>query len=185
MEFLTHEFQNDNNQKLKTVFLIGFMTAGKTREGKRLAKLLNRKFIDLDRKIETAENKTVSEIFNEKGEEYFRETETRILKSLNLNENYIVSCGGGTPCFHENMNWMLQHGTVVWLKIAVETVMKRLTESKKERPLLKNLDGEKMKYFITEKIKQREQFYSLAQIQIDTENISIENLKVEIEKYSG
>ncbi len=181
MVFLTHAFQKDNDQKLKTVFLIGFMTAGKTREGKRLAKLLNREFVDIDRKIEGAENKTVTEIFGEKGEEYFRETESRILKSLNLNKNYIVSCGGGTPCIHDNMNWMLQSGIVVWLKISPVTVMKRIAESKKERPLLKNRKGEELQKFIIDKMKEREPFYSLARIQIDTENISIEDLARQLE----
>ncbi len=96
-------------------------------------------------------------------------------------ENMIVSCGGGTPCFYNNINWMLQNGIVVWLKISPETVLKRIAESKKERPLLKNLEGEKLHNFITGKIKQREPFYSLANIQIDTETISIEKLKSELE----
>ena len=79
---------------------------------------------------------------------------------------------------------MIQNGIVVWLKISPVTVIKRIAESKKERPLLKNLKGEELQKFITDKMKEREPFYSLAQIQIDTENISIENLKVELEKYS-
>lgn len=167
---------------MSTIFIIGFMTAGKTREGKRLAKLTNRKFIDLDKRIEETENQTVTEIFNAKGEGYFRKAESKTLRSLNLNENLIVSCGGGTPCYHDNMLWMLQHGKVVWLKISMVTVLKRIAASKKERPLLKNLEGEELQKFISEKLKQREPFYSLAQIQIDTETISIENLKSELEK---
>ncbi|MEI7801415.1 MAG: shikimate kinase [Bacteroidota bacterium] len=165
---------------MSAIFIVGFMTAGKTREGKRLAKLINRKFIDLDRRIEETENQTETEIFNTKGEEYFRKAESKTLRSLNLNENLIVSCGGGTPCYHDNMLWMLQHGTVVWLKISAVTVLERIAASKKERPLLKNLEGEELQSFITEKLKQREPFYSLAQIQVDTETISIEKLAKEI-----
>lgn len=167
---------------MSVIFIIGFMTAGKTREGKRLAKLMNMKFIDLDRLIVEKEKKAIAEIFSEKGEEYFREVESMALQSLNTNENLIVSCGGGTPCFHENMSWMLQHGTVVWLKISPVTVLQRIATSKKERPLLKNLAGVKLQNFIEEKLYQREPFYSLAQIQVDTETISIEKLKSVLEK---
>ncbi len=163
------------------VFIVGFMTAGKTREGKRLAKLMNMKFIDLDRMIEEHEKKTVAEIFSEKGESYFRDAEKNCLHELNLG-NTIVSTGGGTPCFHDNMKWMMQKGICIWLKISVDTVMKRISESKKERPLLKNLAGEELRNFIESKMNEREKFYSLAQIHIHSENISIEKLKEEIEK---
>lgn len=156
------------------------MTAGKTSEGKRLAKQMNRKFIDLDRLIEEKEKKTVKEIFSENGEEYFREIERKALQSLNINEKFIVSCGGGTPCFHNNMNWMIKNGIVVWLKISVDTVLKRLSETKKVRPLLKNLQGEELKKFIIKKMKERELFYSQAQIQVDSESISIEKLKLKL-----
>ena len=156
------------------------MTAGKTREGKRLAKLMNRKFIDLDRLIEEKEKKTIAEIFSKNGEKYFREIESKTLQSLKTNENVIVSCGGGTPCYHNNIKWMLQNGIVVWLKISTDTVLKRLKETKKERPLLKNLEGEELKNFINNKMKERESFYSKAQIQVDTENISIEKLAAQL-----
>lgn len=154
MEFSIQELHGNDREKfsfnfqlslftliMSVVFIIGFMTAGKTREGKRLAKLMNRKFIDLDSLIEEREKKSVAEIFLEKGEEYFRLSESKTLQSLNANENSIVSCGGGTPCYQNNMNWMLQNGFIVWLKISVDTVVKRLSETKKERPLIKNIKG--------------------------------------------
>lgn len=197
MEFSIQELPENNEQNIlftfhfslfifllmkQTIFIIGFMTAGKTREGKRLAKMMNRKFIDLDRLIEEREKKSVAEIFSEKGEKYFRLIESKTLQSLNTSENKIVSCGGGTPCYYNNMNWMLQNGIVVWLNISVDTIVKRLSETKKERPLIKNLEGVELKNFINLKMKEREAFYSKAQIKIDTENISIEKLKDELEK---
>ncbi len=166
--------------KMSVVFIIGFMTAGKTSEGKRLAKLMNRKFIDLDRLIEEKEKKTVAELFSEKGEEYFREIESKTLQSINIKDNCIVSCGGGSPCYHNNINWIKENGIAVWLKISVDTVLKRLSETKKVRPLLKNLTGEELKNFINKKMKEREPFYSQAQIQVDTENISIEKLMLKL-----
>ncbi len=170
---------------MKTIFIIGFMTAGKSREGKRLAKLMKMKFIDLDRVIEANEKRTVSEIFTEKGEEYFRAKEGGALRAINTNENCIVSCGGGTPCFFDNMNWMLKQGIVVWLKISTEEILKRVGESKKKRPLLNNLNGVKLINFIQEKYNEREVFYSKAPIQINTENISIENLMQMILSYKN
>ena len=110
---------------MSVVFIIGFMTAGKTSEGKRLAKLMNRKFIDLDRLIEEKEKKTVAELFSEKGEEYFREIESKTLQSINIKDNCIVSCGGGSPCYHNNINWIKENGIAVWLKISVDTVLKK------------------------------------------------------------
>ncbi len=165
---------------MSLVFIIGFMTAGKTREGKRLAKMMNKKFIDLDRIIEEQEKKSVAQVFVEKGEEYFRKIESNALKSINTNGNIIVSCGGGTPCFYQNMDWMMENGIVIWLRVSAETVFKRVSESKKQRPLLKNLEGEELAIFINHKMKERETFYSQAKIQMNTENISIKKLAEKI-----
>lgn len=167
---------------MSLVFIIGFMTAGKTREGKRLAKLMNKKFIDLDRYIEEREKKTVVQIFNEKGEENFRKIESEVLKSIDANENLIVSCGGGTPCFHRNMNWMNDNGIVIWLKVSTKTVLKRVAESKKQRPLLKTLEGNDLVNFINQKMIEREPFYSQAHIQMNTEHLSLEKLVEEINR---
>ena len=167
---------------MSTVFLIGFMTAGKTKTGKQLAKLLKRPFIDLDRVIEEKEKKSISEIFCERGENDFRKLEADTLLALDLSLNAVVATGGGTPCFHDNMNWMNENGISVWLQISVDAVMKRIAESKKPRPLLANLQGDELKKFVKAKMTEREKFYSQAHIQLSTEGVSLQHLKELIEE---
>src|SRR5437773_11285939 len=99
----------------KFIFLMGFMGSGKTFFGKQLAQLLNYEFIDLDELIGKNEGATIAEIFFSKGEAYFRSKESSLLKSLSQNENAVIATGGGTPCFHDNMKWMNEHGITVYL----------------------------------------------------------------------
>ena len=101
---------------MKSIIIIGYMGAGKTTVGKALAKELGVMFYDLDWYIETRMHKTVKEIFDEKGEEGFRFIEHNMLHEVAEFENVVVSCGGGTPCFFDNMDYMNQLGTTVYLK---------------------------------------------------------------------
>src|SRR5436853_6290275 len=100
-------------QLMSKVFLIGFMGSGKTFLGKQLAQLLNYEFIDLDEWIEQREKKSIAEIFSEDGEEYFRKKESQQLKLLAEKNNAVIATGGGTPCFHDNMKWMNDHGFTI------------------------------------------------------------------------
>src|SRR5574339_546695 len=96
------------------IFLIGFMGSGKTHWGKQLAERLKLPFFDLDEVVMQSEKKTVPEIFNTNGEEYFRLKEKEMLERLvDENESMVVSCGGGTPCFFNNIEFMKKYGTVV------------------------------------------------------------------------
>ena len=119
------------------IILIGYMGAGKTTIGKALSKELGIIFYDLDWYIESRMRKSVSQIFAERGEEGFRKIEYNMLHEVAEFENVIISCGGGTPCFFDNMDYLNQQGQVVYLKADPEVLYKHLLMAKVERPLLK------------------------------------------------
>lgn len=148
---------------MKSIIIIGYMGAGKTTVGKALAKELGVMFYDLDWYIETRMHKTVKEIFDEKGEEGFRIIEHNMLHEVAEFENVVVSCGGGTPCFFDNMDYMNQLGTTVYLKATPETLHAHLQMGKGVRPLLLNKTPEEVETFIKEQLKRREPFYLKAQ----------------------
>src|SRR3954463_10365891 len=104
-----------NQLNLRPVFLIGLMGSGKTFWAHKLSAILNIPAFDLDTEIEKAESKTIAEIFVEKGEAYFRKKENEILKNFSDNKNFILSTGGGTPCFHDNIDWMNVQGITIWI----------------------------------------------------------------------
>src|SRR5664279_2309648 len=129
--------------KNQTIYIIGFMGSGKTTIGKKLASVLGWSFIDLDKEIEKHEGKTISVIFSEKGEDYFREVESHLIRNLKSGTDTIISTGGGTPCYSNNMDIMLKSGLTIYLKLTPSQLRNRLSESKGDRPLIKDLDQEK------------------------------------------
>ena len=124
-------------------------------------------FYDLDWYIESRMRKTVSQIFAEKGEEGFRKIEYNLLHEVAEFEDVIISCGGGTPCFFDNMDYLNQQGDVVYLKATPETLYKHLLMAKVERPLLKDKTPEELIVYITEHLKEREPFYGKARHILD------------------
>ena len=149
------------------IILIGYMGAGKTTIGKALAKELNVPFYDLDWYITSRMRKTVAQIFEERGEEGFREIEKNMLHETAEIEDVIISCGGGTPCFFDNIDYMNQQAPVVYLKVEPETLYMHLKMSKKHRPLLRGKSQEELITFIREQLKQREPFYTKARYTLD------------------
>lgn len=160
----------------RLIYIIGFMGSGKTTAGKKLASLLGWSFIDLDIKIEEDEGKTIPEIFSENGEEYFRIAESRLLKRLDLEKDTVISTGGGTPCYSNNMNLMLGQGLTIYLKLTPLQLRSRLSESKGDRPLIKDMDHEELLYFISEKLSVRENFYNRSAITVDGIDLDINSL---------
>ena len=152
---------------MKRIILIGYMGSGKTTVGKALSKETGMMFYDLDWYIESRMRKTVSQIFAEKGEEGFRKIEYNMLHEVAEFENVIISCGGGTPCFFDNMDYMNQQGDVIYLKATPETLYKHLLMAKVERPLLKDKTPEELIAYITEHLKEREPFYEKAHHTLD------------------
>ena len=152
---------------MKRIILIGYMGAGKTTIGKALSKELGIIFYDLDWYIESRMRKTVSQIFAERGEEGFRKIEHSMLHEVAEFENVIISCGGGTPCFFDNMDYLNEQGQVVYLKASPEVLYKHLLMAKVERPLLKGKSHEELIAFIKEQLEKREPFYSKARYTLD------------------
>ena len=138
------------------------MGAGKTTVGKALGKALGVTFYDLDWYIETRMRKTVKQIFDEQGEEGFRKMEHNMLHEVAEFENVVISCGGGTPCFYDNMDYLNQQGDTVYLKASPEVLYKHLKMAKGVRPLLLNKTPEEVQVYIREELNRREQFYSKA-----------------------
>ena len=152
---------------MRRIILIGYMGSGKTTVGKALSKETGMMFYDLDWYIESRMRKTVSQIFAEKGEEGFRKIEYNLLHEVAEFEDVIISCGGGTPCFFDNMDYLNQQGDVVYLKATPETLYKHLLMAKVERPLLKDKTPEELIAYITEHLKEREPFYGKARYILD------------------
>ena len=152
---------------MRRIILIGYMGSGKTTVGKALSKETGMMFYDLDWYIESRMRKTVSQIFAERGEEGFRKIEYNMLHEVAEFEDVIISCGGGTPCFFDNMDYLNQQGDVVYLKATPETLYKHLLMAKVERPLLKDKTPEELIAYITEHLKEREPFYGKARHILD------------------
>ncbi|MVN21487.1 shikimate kinase [Mucilaginibacter arboris] len=160
---------------MSLTFLIGFMGSGKTTHGRKLANFLDVDFIDLDEVFEQ-QNGTISNYFTVFGEEKFRQTESDLLKNTVYPENAIVSTGGGLPVFFDNLNWMKQHGTVIYLQVPPGVIAARLSNAKNERPLLQHKTGNELLQFITERLAEREPIYLKAQIIADGVGITARKL---------
>ena len=153
------------------IFLIGFMGSGKTHWGKQLAAQLKIPYYDLDDVISSKEKKSVSQIFAESGEESFRLKEREVLESLiDENETMVLSCGGGTPCFFNNIETMKKYGVVVWLNTHVEVLLQRLKNEKAVRPLIKNVPDGNMRSYIVRKLNERRIYYEQADVMVDNED---------------
>lgn len=164
------------------------MGAGKTTVGKDLAKQLGLTFYDLDWYIENRMRKKVPDIFAERGEEGFRTIERNMLHEVAEFEDVVISCGGGTPCFFDNMDYLNQQGDVVYLRATPETLFQHLKMGKGIRPLLQGKSDEELIVFIREQLQKREEFYMKANhivevspmVSLDKVNITIEDVKKEL-----
>lgn len=165
------------------IFLIGMMGSGKSHWLKQLAKWNKSVGYDLDALIEMNEEKTISEIFNEDGEAYFRKAEAKILKWFKEKKKYVVATGGGTACFQENMDFMKKEGVVIWLDESVEVLVKRLVGSKSNRPLISDLSDQELANFLEQKLVERHPYYKQAHYRLSSDQISESSLKKLIQKH--
>ncbi|HZJ80040.1 MAG TPA: shikimate kinase [Dysgonamonadaceae bacterium] len=156
---------------MKRVFLVGYMGVGKTTIGKLLSKELGVQFIDLDKYIESRYRKTVPDIFAEKGEEKFRMIEREMLREVATFQDVLISTGGGTPCFFDNMDLMNQHGVTVYIKASAKQLVSRLLASKGVRPIIQGKSPEELKDFVTTHLAEREEYYSKAKLTYQTEQL--------------
>jgi len=168
---------------MKRIILIGYMGAGKTTVGKSLAKELGLSFYDLDWYIESRMRKTVPQLFAERGEDGFRKIEHNMLHEVAEFEDVVLSCGGGTPCFFDNMDYLNQQGQVVYLKADPEVLYKHLQMGKVERPLLKGKTPEELITFIRQQLEERELFYTKAKYTLDVSLMdNYEKIKITVAK---
>jgi shikimate kinase len=158
------------------IYLIGFMGSGKSTIGKHLAKKLNHEFIDFDELIEEQSGKKISEIFKDEGQQGFRNIETEILKSISTFKDTVVSTGGGTPCFYDNMQLMNETGITVYIRMSAGSLFHRLAQSKIKRPLIAGLTDLKLMDFIMDVLPEREQFYMQAHHVVKGENLKAEKI---------
>lgn len=147
---------------MNPIFLIGYMGCGKTTLGRALGRRTGLHFIDLDNYIENRFHTTIAELFASRGEEGFRRLEHAMLEEVAAFEDTIVACGGGTPCFHGNMELMNAGGTTVWLDTPRERILERLQRNRSRRPLLAGKSDSELRDFINSAMDSREPFYSQA-----------------------
>jgi len=154
------------------IVLLGYMASGKSSIGKKLSKRLKMNFIDLDDYIIAKEKATIAEIFKQKGEVYFRNIENKYLKEiLAKKDNFILSLGGGTPCYANNMELIKEKATIsIYLQGNVSTMVKRLINKKAKRPIIASLGDDKIPEFVAKHLFERRFFYEQAKmtIKIDT-----------------
>lgn len=147
---------------MKSIILIGYMGAGKTTIGHALAKELGVQFYDLDWYIEMRFHRTVAQIFEERGEDAFREMERNMLHEVAEFENVVISCGGGTPCFFDNMEYMNSRCDTVYLKAEASVLASHLKMGRVVRPLIQGKSEEELRAYIEDMLSQREPFYKKA-----------------------
>ena len=149
------------------IFLVGFMGAGKSVVGRRLAKSLNLSFYDLDEEIESHYKMSVSAIFQKYDEACFRKLETSVLESFSNKDNFVLSCGGGTPCFSENMAFMNSIGTTIYIKLPADELLEWISNSYHKRPLTEGKSDEELASYVNATHKAREPFYAKSKITVD------------------
>lgn len=164
------------------IFLVGFMGAGKSFLGKIWGEIYSIPFYDLDELIEEDERITVENIFATFGEDYFREREAAVLRNTDRFEKCIIACGGGTPCYFDNMHWMNKSGVTVFINESEINIFNHLKDDKKIRPLIMEKDEKQLQQFISNKLQERSPFYNESQIILQSHHLNKSGFAI-IENY--
>jgi shikimate kinase len=167
------------------IALIGFMGSGKTYLGKKIASEYGFNSLDLDTLIEQKAEMSIAEIFNAFDEKIFREIEKEILQKTLHQNNFVLSCGGGTPCFYDNIDLLIQHSVCIYLKTPNEVIFNRLKAQNFRRPSIQKMNDDELRYFIESKMQERLPYYQKAQITIDSLNFDMKVLKENIDLYNN
>ncbi len=167
----------------KPVFLIGYMGSGKSTVGRKLARSMGYFHFDLDEEIEKLAGKSILLIFSEEGENAFRQLEHSLLISLTRRKNIVVSTGGGTPCFYDNLQQMKNAGVTVYIRMKPESLAKRLQTARIKRPLLEQVYNQDLAAFITGHLSLREDFYNKAHFIVKGENLDFDQLLITVREY--
>ena len=159
------------------IFLIGFMGSGKTHWGSLLSEKLGIRFFDLDEQVTEHAGKSISEIFATEGEEQFRLQEKEVLHIITeSHDSFVMACGGGSPCYFNNIDYMNQAGTTVWINTASNILFQRLMAEKEKRPLIRDLSNDQLKAFIHKKFADRKIYYEQADVKVDEELVQLDKL---------
>lgn len=159
------------------IFIIGYMGAGKTTVGKRLANRLGVNFIDLDDAFEAKYRYSIPRFFDHFGEEKFRDLENECLKEIiRENQDAVISTGGGTACFMGNMDLMQKAGTTIYLKMHPKSLAHRLNRARRLRPVVRDIQNDDMQEFVEEQLAEREPYYEKARITAKGESLDIDEL---------
>ncbi len=159
------------------VYLIGFMGSGKTHWGRLLSDKLGLLFFDLDEAITAKAGKSIPEIFAVDGEEQFRLLEKEVLQEITAaHDQFIMSTGGGTPCYFNNIDFMNAAGTTVWIHTPADILFTRLVKEKDKRPLIRDLSDDQLRGFISKKYADRRMYYEQALLIVEEEPVQLEKL---------
>ena len=161
---------------MKRIYLVGYMGAGKTTAAKRLAHRLGWDVVDTDALFEEKYKISVDDFFQKYDEPLYRKLESEILKSTGNLDHTVISTGGGTACFFDNMEWMNQHGTTVFMRISPESVVDRVLHSHHKRPLTRGKSEEELLEFVSQHYASRMPFYEQAQITVKSEDFDLDGL---------
>lgn len=158
------------------LFVVGYAGSGKSSLGRRLARHLGVKFIDTDQLIEQTVGATIADIFYYEGEDYFRREESNVLRHIyNSLGDAVVATGGGLPTWGDNMAWMKEHGTTLYLRRSAEQIISRLSDyGRQKRPLFRGKSDEELLCFMQQHMAEREPYYALADIEVDCRSMSDE-----------
>lgn len=158
------------------IFLIGYMCSGKTTVGRKLANRLGLEFVDMDDYFEEKYKLSIMDFFDKYDEKLFRDFERKNLLELVKAENLVVSTGGGTPCFFDNLQLMKENGVVIYLQMQPKSLLHRIENSKKPRPLLEKAAHGNLQKFVSDQLTEREVSYLLADHVIKGENVDVNDI---------
>lgn len=162
--------------RIMRYFIIGFKNSGKTTFGRELAQRLGIGFIDLDEYIESHEGKSIPEIYTRLGEEGFRRLEWMALKQVVIQDNLVISTGGGAPCHCDNMNLMEQYGDAIYLKVSDELLVTRLKKATEDRPIVRGKTEEELRQYVADLRQRCEHHYLRARYIVDGVALTTEKL---------
>lgn len=165
------------------IYFVGYMGAGKTTQSRKLARMLNWDWVDLDEVFEERYKISIANFFKKYDESLFRKLESQLLKETNRLQHTVIATGGGLPCYYDNMAWMLQHGLTIYLRISADAAMSRLLSSKKKRPVIQNKSPEELKDFIKSHMRQRNIYYTQAQLVVKAESFEVQELLQKVKPY--
>ena len=163
-------------KKMNRIYIVGYMGAGKTTAARRLAQRLGWEVVDTDALFEEKYKISVCDFFNKYDEPLYRKLESEVLKETETLENVVVSTGGGTACYFDNIDWMNQHGLTVFLRISEKAVIDRLLHAKRKRPLAEGKSETELTAFVNQHYSSRLPFYEQAKITVKAEDLDLDNL---------